>query len=117
MLGDTLDVFEILPATGATWGDLDVQRLREYFQTMTPRAASPEAGLTDLDQALKLQPFSAEAYKNRGLVYRNKGAAPAPSTVCGLHRRDVFCICRVDQAVVLSRAWRKCGTALTFPRT
>lgn len=53
-LRETPQVFETLPATGATWGDLDIQRLREYFQTMTPRAASLEAGLTDLAATARL---------------------------------------------------------------
>ena len=44
-----------------------------------------------------------------------QGAAAALSAGCGRHRHGLLCICRVDQAVVLSRAWRKCETVLTFP--
>jgi ATP-dependent DNA helicase RecG len=53
-LRETPEVYETLPAAGATWADLDLPRLRDYFRVTTPRAAAVEAGLMDQAGAAKL---------------------------------------------------------------
>lgn len=53
-LQETPEVFEQLPATGASISDLDLQKLREYFVRFAPRASAGEAGVTELAVTAKL---------------------------------------------------------------
>jgi len=53
-LRETPEVYETLPAVGASWSGLNLARLREYFLADAPRAMAAEAGLTDLAVTAKV---------------------------------------------------------------
>ncbi len=47
-LAETPEVYEMQPAAGAHWDDLELARITEYFRSVAPRAESIEASVSDL---------------------------------------------------------------------